>query len=415
LGKFADYAMADVVGTLDDVAAAADDRAIREKALRMKIRTAEAFSQILVNPDPRQGFVHGWVQTAHARHGLTEGDLRTAFGEHQGTVLALTDRLLEEFALLGRRHLGADAVEAAQADVEAVAADPARALRLLGRGPGGADEADQEGWGLSTLVHLPMAPLTGLQGVADTPAAVTQVALAVQGFTDVVMRWPERVRWQVDALLLELGLEETRTRLLEDVDRFAATAESVARTADQLPADVRAEIETAVEKGFASLDQAQPQLQATLKEARMTVEAASEALVAADKVVGSVDETVAGFTRAAQAWEQTARAAEAVIAEATGPEGPGDPAEPPGQPIDPAQLVDLAERTERVLQDARALIADLKGPMADSSALGETMDRAQHLAGCITWYAIAVIAALFVAAVAYTWIAAKVARRRTPL
>ena len=90
----------------------------------------------------------------------------------------------------------------------------------------------------------------------------------------------------------------------------------------------------------------------------------------------------------------------------------GNPAEPPGEPIDPAQLVDLAEKTGLALQDARALIADLKGHMADSSAVDKTMDRAQYLAGRITWYAISVVAALLVAAVAYTWIAVRIIGRR---
>ena len=126
--------------------------------------------------------------------------------------------------------------------------------------------------------------------------------------------------------------------------------------------------------------------------------------------------TTVGATRPPRpgrgAGERTAKAAEAVIAEATGPEEPGAATEPPGEPIDPAQLVDLAEKTGLALQDARALIADLKGPMADSNAIDKTMDRAHHLAGRIMWCAMAVIAALFVVAVAYTWIAVRIIGRR---
>jgi hypothetical protein len=411
LARFGDRTFAAVVGAADTVAAATQDRSVRELTLRWKIRTADVLGALASNPDPRSAFVAVWVVLEEDRQRLLQGPAEQVLNEQADALADLLGSAEQELVEIGRRHFGDERMALAQEEIAALAADPGSAGQVLGRLAGNAAGTPREVKGdrgaVMTILSAPVAAVSSLQGVGDTPTAVSNVAAAVVAFSGMAKQMPERMRWELEMLLLNAGWNDLAADLRTNVDRVGQAAESLAQTAEQLPANVRTETELLVN----SLEKSQPELQKTLAGTRETVQGVTTAIEKADGLLKAADATVKEVTVAAQALESTAGAVEALIAEAKGPPREGPEPEPKGEPVTVAQVTELADRAERIVDELRLLVADLGQPMPETAAVNQAAVRVEGLIDRITWRAVAVIATALVAAVMYKLVATAIARR----
>ena len=64
-------------------------------------------------------------------------------------------------------------------------------------------QAPEKRRALSQLFSVPLSPISGLQGVGNTPEAINRFTDTARDMTRVVDNLPERTRWQVELMLLE--------------------------------------------------------------------------------------------------------------------------------------------------------------------------------------------------------------------
>jgi methyl-accepting chemotaxis protein len=413
LNRFGDRAFASIVGTADAVAAATQDRAVRELTLRWKIRSADMVASLASDPDPRAAFVVAWVMLEQDRQQIAQGDAGEVLGDQAEAFVSLLDSALSELVAIGQRHFGEEAMSRAEEQISALAADPDSAGQVLGRLAGTTERAPTDDKGergaVMTLLSAPVAAVSSLHGVSDTPTAVNNVAAAVVAFGGMAKQLPERARWEMEMLLLNAGYQELMADLRANVDRVGAAAESMAKTAEQLPASLRAETELLV----SSLDESQPQLQQTLAGAQETVDGVTVAIGKADELVKTVDATVQEIAVAAEALQSTAQSIQALVAEVKGPPDAEPKPEPEGEPVTIGQVTELADKVDGIVDELRLLVADLKEPMPEAGAVNQAAVRIEALIDRATWRFIAVIAALLVAALIYK-LAGRAIVKRSP-
>jgi hypothetical protein len=145
-------------------------------------------------------------------------------------------------------------------------------------------------------------------------------------------RWPRILELQTRLLTLQLAAQPAPTQLLAEVSRVSAAAESVARTAEGLPALVDREREAAIRQFMDALSAQETRARALLAEMRRTLDAGTGAANAVHGALGSV---------------------EAILATAGKPSPPGTP---PSRPFDVTEYTRALEQLGRSATELEALL-----------------------------------------------------------
>jgi hypothetical protein len=278
LFQFADEATAEFVGVASVIAREAPDTRTRELMLTWRLRSAGAFNSVVLDPDPRRALVNTWLLVVQNRKFVTNGGIQNMLTDEAHislateTVLRIEDRLEKVI----RSYVPPEVFADAEAEIDQLAEQrPINIRRGAARLTLGAVTDAPAGGGIGEILALPLAPLTGLQGVSSTAQAIDRIAVVLSVITEIVEDIPQQVRWQAEAMLLELEsgrtLDELRraiaradehivrtdqhvTQLIGDVDRTIAFAESLPPEIDrqreatlQAMATEREEIVTAVD------------------------------------------------------------------------------------------------------------------------------------------------------------------------
>jgi hypothetical protein len=77
-------------------------------------------------------------------------------------------------------------------------------------------------------------------------------------------------------------------------------------------------------------------------------------------------------------------------------------------------LIALAEKTTAAVTEARSMLADLNRPLGQESGLRHVTGSAEALAASLTWRALVLVGAVFLAALLYFWITRGFPRRSRP-
>ena len=256
LYNWADETTAEIAGLAADIARAAPDTRTREMALRWKLRSVVTIQSLVLDPDPRRALIITWMSMVQMRQYFTEGRGKNIFGEQTARAATLTHELEERLEDIIRRNVPEDAFTAADADIEKLAREEPIAMRGgAGRLQVGDISRASEESGVEKILALPLAPLTGLQGVSSTAEAVSRLGVILTIITEIVENLPEQTRWQIEALLLELessrSMEELRDAVKRTNEHIMALTNETQRAIDiveQLPGEVDRQRKRTLEK-----------------------------------------------------------------------------------------------------------------------------------------------------------------------
>jgi hypothetical protein len=381
---FADNVHAEVAGVTSEIAASTKDRALQERTVRLKIRLVPLLYQIALQDDPREAFIDMWILVARFRRAITEGKLGASFGEYQDVIADSTRQVEANFIELGR-HFWPDLMDESAEEIEAMAIRMPMGdvldLQLLATAPTG--EAGKSG-GVGSILR---SPVTGLEGVGGTPAALDRITAVAANALQVLQNMPVIARWHLELMLLQIESLDTVVETRDNMERLTQTAESLAVTADTLPEKLRSEVET------------------LLGESNESLHALDATLVNAKSVTADIRATVDGANQLmAGVRELTA---------ATGEQ------EPSGDEVSR----DIADYT-RAAEEARALTAELRGLVDDlndgkldgliaevnnasSATIDQASERAAALIDRLTWRLVIVVGVLLGGLVVYRLIASR--------
>lgn len=370
-------------------------RDVREACLRLKIRAATAARIIGSQSDPRTSFLLAWIMAVQFRDLHTTGEYKNTFGEQQPLVVEAANQAIRNVIEMGRRHFPADEIDAAIPEIEQLASQVAMGERFLAdRMPlalaSGTRQLQANAVG--RLLAAPLSPLTSLQGVADTPQAINNVAIAMGEFGQIFRDSPELLRWHLELLMYEANDLPVIVDARRDFERLAAAFQQLATKVDTLPDDLRAELAALLKQS----DESQARLQGTLVEARQTLDSLNVTL---DK---------------AAATSQNVTAATQAIAQLTADKPDAAPSQ--RDPVTVEQVSQLLDRANALATELRELTGQLQRPLPPDSGLGQTLADAQQRADAsiaaaadridqsidtLTWRGVILIAAAFAAAVVY--------------
>jgi methyl-accepting chemotaxis protein len=302
----ADRAFADIAGTAGLIASQTTDRKVRENTLLWKIRAHDMMQSIYMEADPRVSYLLAWTSAAHLRQYVTEGQGQDLFGKQQLLAVKTAKKIEQDMITLGRTYFSDESIDNAIDDIELFAATFAASGTLT---PERISAMSQQRGDLYRIITLPMLPIRGIGGVADTPEAIARFTATTQDFSRIIQNLPERSRWHLELLLLEaesLGTVETAVQQMQEIQERLRHLSDIAQG---LPADVRKELETFV----GAMEQAQPGLQATAVQVAETAKTIQQTLTAADTAIRKAETTaetihqaIEKLTLTASAWEKTA-------------------------------------------------------------------------------------------------------------
>lgn len=272
-----------MIGVADEVTDGSDNAAAREAALRLKIRVAATTHAVAAQPDPRLAFCNIWVVIVEGRNLFATQAQKEIFGEFQPRLIKVANELEAEVVAVGRRHFGDAMVKDAKPQIEKLAADNALSGRFVTGFVLAGSASTSDGQAVGKILGMPLAPFTGLQGIADTPTAITRsTAIAA----NLIQNLPERARWEAQMLLPDIREE-----------------------AEMLVSKVRQEVDSVIEE----VNAAQGPLQQTLKEARETVAEVDDVVTKANDLATTADEIVGRLKEAAVALNDTAKSANVLV------------------------------------------------------------------------------------------------------
>ncbi len=389
---FADRFNAELSGTGTTIAERTDDPVVREQTIRWRIRFIPLIYIAVRDPDPRAAYLEALTLCVRMRQGLEVGDGKAWFGDEQQLAVECARRLVADLVAVGEEFFPKETIEKATRDVESFAIRLPE-VQIAGASIARSAEAGKSGSGLDAVLSVPMAPVSGLAGVGDTPSSIVYAAQSATQLGQVVEGLPEQTRWQMELLFLELGSLQGVTDVRRDLTRVSESIASIAATAETLPQDV------------------QKQVAKTLDEARTTIREVDTSLATADKVVASIDETSKTLRETAVALQATAETVEAIVKSAA----PENPSSQDASPNDDTitELLKTSEHLHATATELRSLIGDLEsGKLAGaldqvSRASESTVD---YTLKRVTLAGLLLIAALAVALILYRLVAAKLIR-----
>jgi hypothetical protein len=154
----------------------------------------------------------------------------------------------------------------------------------LGKTP---TKATTKSGSLFSLLYLD--PFAGLD---PTAAAIEETRELGERAMYYSQRMPMLLSWQVEVLAYQLAEQPGSKQVLNDANRLAASAEIFAQTAQQLPQLVNDQRQAAIQQVFDGLNSSGDKSRELLADARLTLNAASEAATNINAGIKSLDEFV---------------------------------------------------------------------------------------------------------------------------
>lgn len=154
-------------------------------------------------------------------------------------------------------------------------------VTALGRTP---TPASTKPTSIFSLLYLD--PLAGLDPTAAAIEETRQLGERAMYYTQ---RMPTLISWQTEVLAYQIANQPESKTLLDDATRLAASAESFAKTAAQLPALVNDQRQAAIQQIFDSLASEEKKTRTLLTETRQTLNSANEMAISVNTAIKSLD------------------------------------------------------------------------------------------------------------------------------
>ena len=339
---------------------------VREGSIRWRIMTASQLDRIAAIADPRVRFTALWTFAVQLRIYFTEGENKTRFGDQQTRYIAFAKAFEASVVELGYKAFPDDVVRQTIPEIDQMA----RSVGVNGWFTQEVTRNARQG-AISQLISVPLSPISGLQGVGDTPAAINRFTEAAREMTRVVNNIPERTRWQTELLLLEA---QTSGAFAAALKEFADTRKAIEKLSTSTAEQVRQILQD-------------PKLAEALQRVQLTSQEIG-------RTSADIRQTLLESQAASSAAGEAAIAVRSAAEVIRGPEpATTQSAQPGGDKFRVADVEAAAARVQAAAVEIRQLVTDLRA--GDSvPALAAQVD---HLVTRLTWSLALLIALAFVA------------------
>ena len=384
-----------IVSVATEVASAARDRAIREKALRLKIRSEETRQAIQYEQDPRVAFLKAWSFAVELRIYLTEGEGRDHFGSQQDRVVEVAQKLEDDIVALGKKHFPPRTIEKAYDDIE----NFVTSTDLSVTAPSFFEGAVVDD--LRAVLRIPLLPMSALEGVTSSPEAIGRFTRTTENLIDTLRHIPERSRWELQMLLLEMETDGAVAEALKQVRELRMELRTLVQTVENVAPAARVEAEALLE----AVEQAQPSWLTTatlsMQKFHKAVGDARSGIAESEKMLAEIPEAGASLQEMARSWNETAETIRKLLADyhALQPTEKTD--------VEKTELSDYAELADKVqasIIEMRALLAELRSAEQDSTMTESLQSAAVRIINTAFRRAIALVVIIFMAAFAWAWL-----------
>ena len=301
---------------------------VRRRTLRFRMRASEVAWRSVQNPNHLAGLIELWLWMTAVDEFSKTDQVRENLGERIVLMQQMASQLHENVESFARKALPPKGFEAIKADIdkaaakgELLSATPQREQAIIG--------SLLEVTRLQNVLGLALSPFEALRSGGDSMA---KMSVTADRAVDLMERYPEIIAWNLRLAVIDMEEQDTARETREALQRSITLAE-------EMPAKLRAEVQTIL----ASSDPVLKEAQAMLKD----VKAAGESLTA---LSGSLQQTVA----AVQALVPPPKA------DAT-----------PGRPFDIREYTQAIEAAEATLREARGALTAAKEqglPAAEAAA-----------------------------------------------
>ena len=405
---FSDRFSAVLSATADDIAAINNDRVVREMTLRWKLRTIPTLQDVILAEDPRTGLLDAWMICTRQRIYLEEGGGKNAFGEQQQLAIQAARTLEEEIVDIARALHSESEIAEARKEIEAFA----EGYPMKGRFAGQLVRASQR---ITAEAHPSLFSLMSIpvSGLSETAAAIDRIAHVASVFTEMAEDLPERMRWQMELALFEAERLETTVKAVDDFGHLSRAVESLAKTADTLPADLRTQYQALL----TSTDESVKNIRTTIDEARSLVAELEQPVARTQALARQLD--LAGAS-----WKETAKAVDAAMQTIDGIGGRDKPKAEGEKTFEISDLTKAGVAIRDAAIQLRAFLDDLKSDKLKSSltatdgaavtSLDLATDRIERLVDVITWRTVLVLALFLAGLYLVRWATSRLRARQTP-
>jgi len=349
-----DNSLAEIMGTASDIAASTQDRQVREKCLLWKIRAYDAYQRILTISDPRAAFLFEWMAVIQLRQYLTEGDGKDIFGPAQPKAIAVAQAVEAEIITLGKKHFKADTIEAATDDIEQQARRFSKQSEFMSEPDPRVSQGDRD---ILKILQLPLLPVRSLESVSSTPNAISRFTDTTQDFTTVIKQLPERTRWQLELLQLEMESSGPVAALNQRLDRLDQDLRDMITLVKTMPSD------------------------------------------------NKLKDTAEGFTETAKAFEAAAIEIRKLLADYQ--QIPSNSENTGKSSSGVEDYRKAAESITNASQELRLLLAELRQPVDEQNGMRQIAKEGRDLINTLFWRAALLFVVVFVLALGYRWIVTK--------
>ena len=382
-----------VTDAADRISTTTAEPKIRRLALLWKIRMPPMAQLAANDPNPRTGYVEMLTVAVSQRQYFEDGAGSTLFGSQQAIALEAAKEIEESAVRGGSLFLPPAKLEELHAEVEQLAKEhPMRGEFLRESIQAGLVKAEKGG-AFDDIIGIPMAPFRAIAGVESGAQAIHEFNATAAQFTDIVDQLPQRLRWQME--LLSYDLQEQGGVLeqsLQSLQVVAQSADRLSLAAERLPDDAR----EALLNASAELEARSATLKALLAEYRGAMTDTGTTAASLGPLIEALSRTSEQLNQAGTAWG-------GLIAELNKPNPPLPPGTPPPRPFDILDYEKTAIAISTTARDVREAVDDLRNSRA--VIIEELADR-------VLRNGIILIAVALVAALAYRFIASRIAPTR---
>lgn len=440
LVSFMDASLAESIAAYTDIASEYRERRIREHCLRFKMRRLDFYLTLSTVEDPREVFILNWTAFVNIRQFVTEGSGKENLGQAQARMEALSRKFEADIIALGYRHFSKEIIDAAKDDIEEAA------LEFSWDSPLASDAVLQEARDDTDLVRillLPLKPISSLGNIGklgNTPEAIDRFTDTANDFSLVIRYLPERFRWQMQMLLLEMESSGPAAAMIKQTQSVQQSVQDLIALFETMPANMRNEFEKSIEATEKSL----PEFRSTLKEARVLAETTHAMVEDVNRTTLQAEKMAIQFTETAEAFEVAAAEIRGLIADVREWRNPGEPngpslsdsperdsgvSSPQGQKdyLAPKQgdsegqrrggsvakdYEQTAESIKAAAQEVRTLVSELQEPVNEEGSLRQVAGEFRALIKSVFWHAVALVGIIFTLALAYRFATYRLATKR---
>jgi hypothetical protein len=207
-----------------------------------------------------------------------------------------------------------------------------------------------------------MLYLDPFAGLDPTTVAIEQSRELAERTVAYAERMPTLLRWQAELLAYQLASQTEAQRLLADADRVSLSAESLSKTAAELPALVDEQRKAALDQFFAGLTAQREAILANLD--------ANSAKV--NTLLGSTRQTLEAGTQMSNSLDATIKSLDAFLRYVSPPASKtAPPAGAPGKPFDVGEYGKAATDIAAMAQNLTTLLRSLDASAPRVAALSQ--------------------------------------------